>query len=226
MNKKKIVFFPIYLINENIPHTRVGVYEIFMNTLPDVRKEDADIDIDKLGPPLFFLYFHKLLNKINETEKMKMKAREEVKQAIEDVVEEEIDEQLKEQEEKIVEEEAKSELNKKNQQPVNEAIHYNPRLVTNWVQRYFKNNNYGLEDVEKNGNCLFAVIRDAFKTISKDYTVEDLRNMLAKEVTEDIFRNYKSTYSAIFEDFDKLEEELMKIKMKNQKLGETKKAVN
>lgn len=58
-----------------------------------------------------------------------------------------------------------------------------------------QNKNYSIQDNEGGGDCLFAVIRDAFTQIGKTYTVGDLRKILSDAVTEDIFMNYYQLYT-------------------------------
>ena len=60
-----------------------------------------------------------------------------------------------------------------------------------WVQEYFKSNNYNLQDNEGGGDCLFAVIREALKTVDKDISVTELRKKLSENVNEELYKNYK-----------------------------------
>ena len=64
-----------------------------------------------------------------------------------------------------------------------------------WIQKFMQNKNYGILDNEGGGDCLFAVIRDAFAQIGKTYTVGDLRKMLSDVVTEEVFMNYYQLYT-------------------------------
>ena len=53
---------------------------------------------------------------------------------------------------------------------------------------------YDIAEVENNGDCFFAVIRDAFKQIGQVTTVAKLRAILAKEATDDIFQEHRKLY--------------------------------
>ena len=63
-----------------------------------------------------------------------------------------------------------------------------------WIEDYMNNNNYSVKDNEGNGDCFFAVIRDAFASRGKQTTVEKLRDLISKEATPELFEGYKEHY--------------------------------
>ena len=63
-----------------------------------------------------------------------------------------------------------------------------------WLQEFMKNPYYDIHPVEANGDCLFATIRDAFKQIGHHTTVADLRAVLAREVSDDVFQENRRLY--------------------------------
>ena len=65
----------------------------------------------------------------------------------------------------------------------------------NWVQQYMKNVHYKIHDVERNGDCFFATVRDAYKQIGLITTVAKLRAIVAKEATAAIFKGHKQLYN-------------------------------
>lgn len=67
----------------------------------------------------------------------------------------------------------------------------------NWLQIFMKNVNYEIHNVESNGDCFFAVIRDAFNQIGKQTTVKKLRKILADEITDEVFQEYKTLYLSL-----------------------------
>ena len=67
---------------------------------------------------------------------------------------------------------------------------------SNWVQKMFKNTNFAIEENEGGGDCLFAVIRDAYASIGKKISVADLRNIIASEATQTIFETSKLLYDS------------------------------
>lgn len=64
----------------------------------------------------------------------------------------------------------------------------------NWVQEFMKNMNYDVVDNEGNGDCFFCVIRDALIYTGTDISIVTMRNLLAKEIDEDLYINYKEQY--------------------------------
>jgi predicted NAD-dependent protein-ADP-ribosyltransferase YbiA (DUF1768 family) len=62
-----------------------------------------------------------------------------------------------------------------------------------WIQKFLENSNYKIVENEGKGECLFAVIRDGLKG-KKEISVEQMRQMLAKEVDEELFLNYLTLY--------------------------------
>ena len=62
-----------------------------------------------------------------------------------------------------------------------------------------KSNNFQIIDNEGGGDCLFAVIRDALKSQDKHITVTELRNKLADNVDEELFKSYKEKYDMILQ---------------------------
>ena len=63
-----------------------------------------------------------------------------------------------------------------------------------WIVKYLANNNYGIHQVEANGDCFFAVIREAYKQIGEITTVAKLRAIVAKEATQTVFDNQRNFF--------------------------------
>ena len=81
-----------------------------------------------------------------------------------------------------------------------------------WLQTYMKNEEYAIVDNEGSGDCFFAVIRDAFKDVGKETTVEKLRAILSKEATEELYTQYRSLYVGALAEFQDHEKELKDMK--------------
>jgi len=76
-----------------------------------------------------------------------------------------------------------------------EHAEYKKQADQPWIQTHMQNNHFGLTDNEGGGDCLFAVIRDAYRTRGKYVEVPELRRKLAAEATEDVFQNYKEKHT-------------------------------
>lgn len=78
-----------------------------------------------------------------------------------------------------------------------------------WIQKYMKNNQYRIHNVESNGDCLFAVIREAFADIGRKTTVDKLRAILATEMTDDIYNEYRKVYLSFLDEIQSLNRDLV-----------------
>jgi predicted NAD-dependent protein-ADP-ribosyltransferase YbiA (DUF1768 family) len=66
-----------------------------------------------------------------------------------------------------------------------------------WIQTYMHNPNYGIVDVEDNGDCFFAVLREAYRQRGYKTTVTELRARLAHELTEALFLDNRNFYLSL-----------------------------
>ena len=82
----------------------------------------------------------------------------------------------------------------------------------NWMQKFMKNNNYYIHENEGNGDCFFAVIRDAYKQIGKKTSVSKLRNAVSEKVTKSIFETYLQIYLDVDGEMDEFNKESEKHK--------------
>ena len=71
---------------------------------------------------------------------------------------------------------------------------YKEKSSHKWIQKFMKNKNYSIVDNEGDGDCFFAVIRDAFKSIGQITTIKELRKKLSQKATEEKYEVYKKIY--------------------------------
>lgn len=73
-------------------------------------------------------------------------------------------------------------------------IRHIPRSQVDWMKKLTQNINYNIIDNEGGGDCFFAVLRDAFNYLGKKVTVRELREIFAREITQEMFNQYKGMY--------------------------------
>lgn len=87
-----------------------------------------------------------------------------------------------------------------------------------WVQHFMQNPYYHIHEVEDNGDCFFATIRDAYKSIGYDTTVEKLRDILVQKVTYDIFQENRKLFLDLEGSKKEYDRELKQMKTGTQSL--------
>jgi predicted NAD-dependent protein-ADP-ribosyltransferase YbiA (DUF1768 family) len=166
--ERNILYYPIYLVKNKKVNIQIGVYEIKNSDLQVLIDEDGDINIELLNEPLLYSFVDKELIMESEAEAESVSEAESIKLP------------LAEQGSLDAEKE-RMEFDKKD------------KSVT-WIQKYMKNANYRIVDNEGSGDCLFAVIRDGLKTIEKNISVNEMRKILADNITEELLETYRTLY--------------------------------
>ena len=207
---KNITYFPIYLVKFNNKVIQIGVFEIESINLLDFIDEDSNLLVNKLDEPLLYTFATKeFIDKMRLVPDTEIKAKEAKKtkktttsspliEEKEEAVEIFIPESRRDtftvrKHAKVAsmlkpETEAQAKLARKTYHEAEDDL---------WIQKFMKNKSYGIIDNEGGGDCLFATIREAFRTIGQDTTVAKLRDKVAQEVDEAMFRNYREQYTMI-----------------------------
>lgn len=167
-----IIFYPIYLIKNSRVDVQIGVYEIETSDASSVLDEDGDVDITLLNEPLLYPFVSKAVLSDRPVDKP---AAAIVASETEQIV--------------SFEEQTEDEA-------VKERDTFKDSKDLPWIQKYMKNNHYKIIDNEGKGDCLFAAIRDGLKMVGVNISVNDMRKILAENVTNDLFMNYKSIYDS------------------------------
>lgn len=226
-----IVYYPIYLVKGDRVSKQIGVYEILADQLPNIIDEDGDVDLGRINDPLIYSFVNvEMLNRaknINVAEKQK--------QLEEDI---EVDKDMNKDEPLSDTDEPPSDKDEppsdkdeddgdfhdsplpeqsENQIAI-EKDNYKKEKGQPWVQDFFKSNEYNLIDNEGGGECLFAVIRDALKSVDKEVTVLELRRKLANELTPEIYDHYKEMYKMFIESIQTGEIEMKELNKLNNEL--------
>jgi hypothetical protein len=89
-----------------------------------------------------------------------------------------------------------------------ERAEYKESARNTWIEKYMRNNQYRIHEVESNGDCFFAVVRDALASIGKKTTVDKLRTALSLEMTDDIFHRYRQVYLSFVDELQSLKRDL------------------
>jgi len=224
-----IIYYPIYLVKDDKVSKQIGVYEIMSEQLPNIVDEDGDVDLTKIDEPLLYKFAtNELLKDANKSPKNESKKPSANKAYKDEDDQDEDEEPSAETAEKDEDEEPSAEKEKEDNEPSLDTADmaqmelerdaYKMDKEQPWIQEFLKSNEYQLIDNEGGGECLFAVIRDAFKSIDKDTSIMELRKKLSDEVTPDIYENYKDKYKMFVNTVQTGETELKELSKMNNEL--------
>ena len=221
--EKNIVYFPIYLIIDDHVDSQIGVYEIFSTKLISVTDKDGDIDLTKLDEPLLYSSFaYDLLKKSEQETLYKLDLTPE--QSLESLSDQSLESLPDQYLESLPDQYLESLPDQSSLEQSSEELDiisspsYDKDSAKNWIQNYLQDNNYNIIDNEGDGDCLFAVIRDALSGIGQKITIDQLRNELAKDVSNETFLQYKLNYEMFKENYDLLNVQMTSLKLRNNEI--------
>ena len=241
---KDVSYISIYLLDKsNTIKARIGVFEFPSKKSIEMIDQDGDINVEELGEPLLFKFvdmdYLKRKTRLTEEKTKEEKAIEkQVEPQKEEVKEEdESDKVAKVKVPRTAEAEKTEQVLKKGIFETDDRIKVPASLTeetekeadqikkdfaesknTSWIAKFMKNDNFAIHSVESNGDCLFAVIRDAFKQIGKITTVDILRTALAKEATEKIFDERRNLFLSLDGTLKEHEREMKALKNSIEKV--------
>ena len=188
---KGVYYITIYLVYEDEVISQIGVFEFLSANYPNLIDDENEIDLEKLDEPLLYSFINDEFLKKYETPLEEVDSEEEEEEKEKEEKEEDVFNKPQETVyEELTEKEITSYINEEEELTDTEL----DIDEDNWFQKFMKNKKYGIVDNEGGGECLFAVIRDAFKGYGKKVSIAKMRNILAENVTETIFREYKDLY--------------------------------
>ena len=215
-NKPDIIYYPMYLINtDDRVVKQIGVFELPADQASEFLDEDDDLNIDKLPHPLVYSFVTAGMLEADsrgtkasapeEQEPQKEELQEEERQTEErqeEAQQETVAKEPEQAQEEVLQDDALRTKMKALALPPQtketaqaEHAEYKKQSGQPWIQTHMQNNHFGIKDNEGGGDCLFAVIRDAYRTRGKYVEVPELRRKLAAEANEDVFRRYKEQYT-------------------------------
>ena len=218
---KNILYYPIYLIAENVVKSRIGVLELDAKELSKYTNEDDNIDVEKYAMDGNQFLLYKFVNneflelsksdpKFYTNKPISRPTKEEEEEEEEDVfsMKQKDNFSIKEKEEKeekgvfkpignadipdLLKEETRADADKL----------INKTANANWVQKFMKNSEYRVHKTPPDGDCFFTVIVEAFRQIGKKTTIEALREIVADSLTQETFDHYSSLQVAIKAEID------------------------
>ena len=95
---------------------------------------------------------------------------------------------------------------------------YVERKNPEWIEKFMKNNHYDIVDTENNGDCLFDTVRIAYEQIGYKTTIQKLRAIVAKEITDEIYTTYRDLYQGVLAEKNAIEKNMRKLVAVNKEL--------
>ena len=107
----------------------------------------------------------------------------------------------------------------KNEKPSRAKQSSKPKTL--WIQEFMGDGNYNITDTKYDGNCFFSTLKIALDEREQDVSVDDMRQILANNATEELFENYKNLYDNYKKREDAITREIKNITKRHNGLKDT-----
>lgn len=188
-SEKGVVYYSLYLVYDKKIKSKIGIFEVSSDNLINILDEDGDVTLEEGNIILF--PSSSIEKDILESKNILSSDSEDDSENVDNDEDKSIDEP--EEEEDAQEEFSENDGN-------------------TWIENFMKDIKYRIIDNEGQGDCFFAVLRDALKNTEKNTSVDDLRMMLSQEVSDEVFQEYRNLYMNFYTEYKRIESEMKKIK--------------
>ena len=227
----KIIFFNIYLVNNSSIVSKIGIYETNNSDYNSLLDHNGDIDLNKLSDPIMFPYskslimnnydliddFETMSNAISETSNSETNNSDN-DTSISSDEEEEASEGSQASNKSSINYNLMTLISQSKEESDYEIANYEEDPKDVWVNKYLRSNKYEIIDNEGAGDCFFAVLRDALKTVKIETSVKSIREKLANNVDETVFQTYKELFDLYYNNMKTTQEQLKTLKSKHSTL--------
>ncbi len=192
-----IIYYSIYLVENDEITIQIGVYEILASEQENILDTNGDIDLNKFDEPLLFAFTYERMR----TGVLEGKAETQGK----------ADTQSKAETQGKTETQGKAET-QTNAQALKKS---------KWIKEFMASDKYNIIDTKYDGNCFFSMIQLALEENGQESSIEEMREILVDNADEDLFQNYKTLYDNYVSAEENLTRELKNITKRHKDLTAT-----
>ena len=218
----KILYFNIYLVNNSSIVCKIGIYETNNTEYTALLDDTGDVDLNKMSEPIMFPFSKSLI--MNNYELIDdfetMSNRSEASEASEAS---EISDASKSENELDINRtninyNIMNLISQSKEESNYEIANYEEDIKDTWVNKFMRSNKYEIIDNEGGGDCFFAVLRDALKSVKIETSVKSIREKLAGDVDENVFQTYKELFDMYYNNMKITQEQVKGLKTKHNTL--------
>jgi len=231
-----IMYFNIYLANNGSVISKIGIYETTNTDYASLLDANGDVDLNKMSEPIIFSFAkplimnnYELIDKFetmsnasdfNSTDDGSNTSDIESITGDDDDDDDTEDDDASKKPQKLIS--ASYDLMEVNSQTKEESDYeinkYEEDPSHKWINKYLRSNKYEILDNEGGGDCFFAVLRDALRSVKIETSVKSIREKLASEVDEEILATYKEFFGLFYNNMKSIQTQLKEHKKKHYTL--------